>query len=344
MPENFEIARMWVFWLLPLPLLMYFLLPPFRIKSASLQVPSLKKAQEITGQTPRTSALVKKRNFFSWIILMFIWVSLVAALSSPQLVGEPELKVKTSRNFLIVTDISFSMAQEDWTVDGKRVSRWEAVKDVMHEFIAKREGDRMGLIFFGSSAYIQAPFTPDLKTVDQLLEEAAVGMAGQMTNIGKAIVKGIDMFDQDTIETKVMLVLTDGVDSGTDILPLDAADLAQKDSIHIYTLGIGDPNLPGIGDPNLPGADLDERTLKEIAEMTDARYFRAIDSGELGEIYDELDTLEPIEYEEETYRPKTLLYFYPLGAAIFFSLFAALLLSGYSLLRNLRQKESVLDG
>jgi Ca-activated chloride channel family protein len=125
------------------------------------------------------------------------------------------------------------------------------------------------------------------------------------------------MFEQDTIKTKVMLVLTDGVDAGTEILPLDAANLAKKDSIKVYTIGIGDPNGTG--------SDLDERTLEEIAGMTSASYFRAIDSERLDEIYSELDALEPIEYEEEEYQPVTLLYFYPLGIAIVTALFVLLI-------------------
>jgi Ca-activated chloride channel family protein len=330
MPENFEIANMWVFWLLPIPLLVYWLFPPLRMKSASLSIPNFKKVQEYTGQHPRSSALVKRRNIIAWIGLILIWILVLATLSSPQLVGEPEMKVKTSRNFLIVADISFSMAQTDWIIEGKKATRWEAVKKVMHDFIGKREGDRLGLIFFGSSAYIQAPFTPDLKTVDNMLEEANVGMAGQMTNIGKAIVKGIEMFDKDTMKTKVMLLLTDGVDAGTDILPLDAADLAEKDSILVYTIGIGDPNKPG--------ADLDEKTLVEIAEMTGAQYFRAIDAERLEEIYEELDRLEPIEYEEEEYKPTTLLYYYPLGAAIVLALILSFIFSSILVLKLLVNK------
>jgi len=328
MPENFEIAYPWVYFLILLPLFIYWLAPPFRIKSASLQVPNLEKAASITGLTPRKSALVTKKNKLVSILLFVIWILILMTLSSPRLVGEPELKVKTSRNFLIVADISFSMANSDWVIEGKRATRWEAIKSVMHEFIEKRTGDRMGLIFFGSSAYVQVPFTSDLKTVELLLEEADVGMAGQMTNIGKAVVKGIEMFDQDTIKTKVMLVLTDGVDSGTEILPLDAADLAKKDSIHIYTLGIGDPENSG--------SDLDEKTLKEISEMTNARYFRAIDTEELSEIYTELDKLEPIEYEEETFKPTTLLYHYPLTLAIIITVVLSMILGIVSLLKNKR--------
>lgn len=332
MPENFEIAYYWVFWLLPLPLLVYWLLPPLRIRSASLTIPNLQKAQQYSGEKARSSAMVKRRNFFSLASLTLIWVLLLIALSSPQLVADPEMKVKTSRNFLILADISFSMAQNDWMIDGQRVRRWDGVKSVMHDFISKREGDRMGLIFFGSSAYIQAPFTPDLVTVDAMLEEADVGMAGQMTNIGKAIVKGIEMFEQDTVKTKVMLLLTDGVDAGTDILPLDAADLAKNDSIHVYTIGIGDPESGN--------SDLDEQTLIEISEMTDAQYFRAIDAVRLNEIYDELNKLEPIEYEEEEFKPRTLLFYYPLAAALFLAIFESLVLSMIKLIRHYKNKQS----
>lgn len=332
MPENFEIAHLWILWLLPLPFLVYWLIPSLHLKSASLSIPNFQKALEYTGQKPRKSALVKRRSFFSYIALFLIWVLLLASLSSPQLVAEPEMKIKTSRNFLIVADISFSMAQKDWVIDGKKTKRWEAVKYLLHDFISKREGDRMGLIFFGSSAYIQAPFTPDLATVDKMLEEADVGMAGQMTNIGKAIVKGVEMFQQDTIKTKVMLLLSDGVDAGTDILPLDAADIAKKDSIQIYTIGIGDPNKSG--------SDLDEETLEEIAELTDGQYFRAIDSDRLEEIYTELELLEPIEYEEEEYKPKTLLYYYPLGIALAIAILLSFINSLIAINNQFRNSDS----
>jgi Ca-activated chloride channel family protein len=318
MPANFEIAYPWVFLLLPLPLLVYWLLPALKMRSASLTLPTYQKAIDYTRQKPKRSALIKSRGWLRWLVLLLSWILVVAALSSPQLVGEPEMRVKTSRNFLIVADISFSMATKDWEIEGKRARRWDATKDVMYEFIEKREGDRMGLIFFATSAYIQAPFTPDLQTVRQMLDEADVGMAGQMTNIGKAITKGVEMFERDTIETRVMLLLTDGVDAGTDILPLDAADMAKKDSVIIYTIGIG---TPGTG-----GSDLDEKTLLEIADMTGGQYFLARDKDRLQEIYTELDKLEPIEYEEEENKPVTLLYYYPLAGAIVLLLFIALVL------------------
>ena len=308
MPENFQIAYPWVLVLLLLPILIYWLLPPIKNRSSALKFPYFKSASKVTNQKPKKASFVKTRNWISWIVMYAIWILLVAALSSPQLVGKPEKKIKTARNFLIVADLSFSMANNDWMIDGEKVTRWTAVKDIMHDFIAKRQSDRMGLVFFGSNAYVQAPFTSDLKTIQTMLEEADVGMAGQMTNIGKAIVKGMDLFQRDTIQSKVMLLLTDGVDSGTEILPLDAASLAKKDSTVIYTVGIGDPGNRG--------SDLDERTLKEIADMTDGKYFRAKDVEALENIYIELDTLEPLEYEEERFVPITLLYYIPLGIAL----------------------------
>jgi len=308
MPENFQIAYPLVAFLLLLPPLIYWLLPPIKNRSSALKFPYFLRASKVTNQKPKKASFIKKRNWFSWIIMYAIWILLVAALSSPQLVGKPEKKIKTARNFLIVADLSFSMANNDWVLDDKKVTRWAAVKDIMRDFIGKRQSDRMGLVFFGSNAYIQAPFTSDLNTIQTMLDEADVGMAGQMTNIGKAIVKGMDLFERDTIQSKVMLLLTDGVDSGEEILPLDAASMAKKDSTVIYTIGIGDPGNSG--------SDLDERTLTEIADMTGGKYFRAKDAEALENIYTELDTLEPIEYEEESFVPKTLLYYIPLGIAL----------------------------
>ena len=308
MPENFQFAYPYIAFLAPLPFLVYWLLPAIKNKSSALVFPYFEQTVITSNQKPKKSSHIKKRNWISWISMYLVWVLLLVALASPEIVGKPEKKIKTSRNFLILADLSFSMANKDWFIDNNRVTRWAAVKDIMQDFIIRRKSDRMGLIFFASNAYIQASFTSDLNTVQNLLDEADVGMAGQMTNIGKAIVKGMDLFERDTIKSKVILLLTDGVDSGMDILPLDAANMAKKDSTIIYTVGIGDP-----GDSS---SDLDERTLTEISDLTGGKYFRAKDAEELERIYTELDSLQPIEYEEESYTPKTLLFYYPLGLAM----------------------------
>ncbi len=317
MPENFQFAYPYVAFLAVLPFIIYWLLPAIKNRSTALLYPYFDRTAIVSKQKPKKAAYIKKRGWFASVSMYMIWLLLIVAMASPELVGKPEKTVKTSRNFLILADLSFSMANKDWFIDGRRVTRWNGVKDIMRDFIIRRESDKMGLIFFGSNAYIQAPFTTDLKTVRTMLDEADVGMAGQMTNIGKAVVKGMDMFERDTIQSKVMLLLTDGVDSGTEILPLDAANMAKKDSTIIYSVGIGDPGSSS--------SDLDERTLTEMAQLTGGKYFRAKDAEALENIYKELDLLEPIEYEEETYVPKTLLYFYPLGLALGWGLFLILI-------------------
>ncbi len=329
MPENFQFAYPYVALLAPLPFLVYWLLPAIKNRSSALIYPYFERTAIVSKQKPKKASHIKKRNGFAWVAMYLIWLLLLVAMASPELVGKPERKIKTSRNFLILADLSFSMANKDWVIDSQPVTRWQAVKDIMQDFIVRRKSDRMGLVFFASNAYIQAPFTSDLETVRTMLDEADVGMAGQMTNIGKAIVKGMDMFERDTIESKVMLLLTDGVDSGMDILPLDAANMAKNDSTIIYTVGIGDPGNSS--------ADLDERTLSEISNLTGGKYFRAKDAEELEGIYAELEKLEPIEYEEESFIPKTLLYYYPLGSALALALTLVLLSNMILIFRRLRK-------
>lgn len=311
----FEFGNIWVLSLFPLPFLAYWLLPPLHTKSNVIMVPFIQRAAKASGEKLRKRAWISQKNLLQWIFLLLAWTSLLLALARPQIVGQAEMKVKTVRSFVIAADISFSMAHKDWVVDGVRSTRWDAVKSLLSEFIAKREGDRVGLIFFGTNAYLQTPFTTDLETVDWFLEETEVGMAGQMTSIGKAIGFGIRLFEQDSLDQKVMLLLTDGKDGGKGVSPTDAAYMAKNDSIKIYTLGIGDPTQPG--------SDLDEVTLQNISDITGGKYFRAIDAKELEKIYTELELLEPMEFEEEEYKPTTSLYYIPLIAA---SLISVLLL------------------
>ncbi len=322
----FEFANIWVLWFFPLPFLVFWILPPVRRKSDVVGVPFLERAATASEQKLRKGAWISKRTLFQWIFLTLAWVGLLLAVARPQLVGLPEIKVKTARSFVVAADISFSMANRDWVVDSVRQTRWEAVKQLMGEFIVQREGDRLALVFFGTNAYLQTPFTTDLEVVEWFLEETDVGMAGQMTSIGKAIGFGIRLFEEDTLDQKVMLLLTDGKDGGKGISPSDAAYMARRDSIKIYTLGIGDPDAPG--------SDLDEATLKNISEITGGRYFRAMDAAQMQEAYATLQELEPMEFEEEEYKPVTALYFYPLVVSMLLS-FLLLFIRGF---QNLLRK------
>ena len=306
---HFEIAYKWVFFLLPLPLLVYAILPALRKRRLALITPAFLRAADVSEQKPQTRAWVTRRNIFGWIILLLCWCCLLAAASSPRYVGKPEKKTKLVRSFLIAADISFSMAERDWVVDGNRMTRWEAVRHIMKDFVKDRKSDQVGLVMFATHAYLQSPLTVDLPTITWLLDETEVGMAGQMTSLGEAIGFSIKVFRADTVKQKVMLLLTDGVDSGEDIAPLDAAQAARKDSITIYTLGIGKAQGSG-------GYNIDEKGMTEIAHLTGGKYFNAMNEGELKKVYEELNKLEPIEYEEQQYKPVELLYYYPLLAAV----------------------------
>lgn len=310
---HFEIAYKWVFLLLPLPLLAYWLLPPLRRRRAALIAPFYQRAIRVSGQKQQRSSWVSSRNWWMWLMLVFCWICLIAAASSPRLVSKPGKKPKTVRSFLIAADISYSMAQTDWVVHGKRMSRWDAVKALMKDFVVKRKSDQVSLVVFGSNAYLQAPLTTDLNMITWLLDQTEVGMAGQMTNIGDAISFSIKILKEDTIQQKVMFLLTDGVDTGTDILPMDAANVAKKDSIIIYTMGIGTAT-------GKSGYDLDEKTLKNVAAETGGQYFNAMNEQELNQVYATLDKLAPVTYEEDSYTPVTLLYYYPLAAAALLAL------------------------
>lgn len=317
---NLEFEYPWMFWLLLLPLLMI-LIPPLKYRSEALFTPFFESVLKLKKEKPHKGVQIARRNGIALVLMYVIWGCLILAAASPQLVGEPEKQIKTARNFLINADISLSMETRDWfDKTGKRTSRWEAVKEVMEEFIQRRQGDRIGLILFGAQAYLQTPFTDDLEVVEALLQESQVGMAGAKTAIGNSIGKSVELFQQDSIQKKVIVLLTDGADSGSELQPIQAARLAAIDSITIYTIGIGSKNTRTY--------ELDDYTLSEIARASGGQYFEASDRERLEEIYAELDALEPIEYENKDFIPRRLLFYYPLVLALILAL-------GYHLIAGL---------
>lgn len=318
--QQLELGLPWVLWLLPIPLL-FLLLPPVKYRSESFFYPLFNRVIAIKNEKLSRGVRIGQRRWFQMILIWLIWICLITSLASPQLVSEPEKQLKTARNLLLNVDLSLSMNSRDWTsAEGERTTRWEAVKEIMGEFIEGREGDRMGLVLFASQAYLQAPFTTDLELILSLLDETEIGLAGSKTVIGNAIGKGMELFRSDSIDKRVMILVTDGADSGSELPPLQAARMAALDSITIYTIGIGSISSGAY--------ELDEPGLTAIAEATGGQYFRASDREGLQEIYTLMDELEPIEFEDEDYIPRRLLFYYPLmaafGLAVLFHLLAGL--------------------
>ena len=243
------------------------------------------------------------------------------ALARPTYYGDPVDIELSGRDLMMAIDISPSMKEQDLSLNNQSVSRLEVVKQVVSDFIKERRGDRVGLILFGSQPYIQAPLTFDTETVDTLLKEAYLGMAGQATAIGDAIALGVKRLRNRPENSRVLILMSDGANTAGEIPPEKAAQLAAQENIKIYTIGIGADEMLKrslfITQRVNPSADLDEKMLTNIADATQGQYFRARDTEALKEIYDRINELEPIEQEGKTYRPSKAIYFWFLAAALF---------------------------
>ena len=315
----------WVAICLPLPLLIRWLSQSQENTQAALAVPSL----EVFSEVSANSAGQEGGRWWRLIMLWLIWSLLIIACARPQWTGEPVTLPTSGRDLMLAVDISGSMATEDMRIENQFVDRLSIVKSVVGQFVSERQGDRVGLVLFGTNAYLQAPLTFDLKSVNRLLAEAPVGIAGGKTAIGDAIGLAVKRLRLRPQEDKVIILLTDGANNVGEVEPNKAAELAAHDGIKIYTIGVGAEEMRvrglfGRGRVTNPSADLDEDTLQSVADATNGRYFRAKDTTMLAEIYALIDELEPIDQDPETYRPIQALYFWPLSAAIV--LFALLLL------------------
>ena len=314
----------WAFLLLPLPWFIYKFSPPaLAAEEAALWVPSLSAFSGVQHQRSR------RRGRWQLLLALCCWLLLVGATARPQWLGDPiELPI-SGRDLLLAVDLSGSMQTEDFYLHGKTVDRLTALKAVAGKFIQQRVGDRLGLILFGDQPYVQVPLTFDRRTVERLLDEAAIGLAGQKTAIGDAIGLAVKRLKQGEGKEQVLILLTDGANTAGQLTPLKAADLAAAEGLKIYTIGIGAESMEVRGflftQRVNPSADLDEKTLTAIAQKTGGRYFRARDTEQLAEIYAELDRLEPVERDHDVYRPVSELYPWPLGMALFGSILILLL-------------------
>ncbi|SDH39542.1 Ca-activated chloride channel family protein [Pseudomonas flavescens] len=315
----FELAWPWIFLLAPLPWLLRLWLPPADSGEAALQVSFLDELENLSGRRARLQLPPWKKQ----VHFALLWLLLLCAAARPQWVGEPLPLPASGRDLLIAVDVSGSMDYADMRWDDEEVSRLTLVKHLIGEFIEGRSGDRLGLILFGSQAYLQAPLTFDRQTVRTWLDEAVIGIAGKNTAIGDAIGLAVKRLRQRPAHSRVLVLITDGANNGGEIEPMTAARLAAEEGVTIYPIGIGaDPqqggNFAAFGFN--PSLDLDEPTLRAIAELTGGDYFRARDQHELQAIEATLDRLEPVAQQPTLARPALALYAWPLAAAVLLSL------------------------
>ncbi len=282
------------------------------------------------------------------VLLIIAWMFLVLACARPLHVGDPVNLPLSGRDLMLAIDISPSMKERDMLLKGVESTRLEAVKYVVGDFIERRQGDRLGLILFGSQPYIQAPLTFDLKTVNTLLDEAFLGMAGQATAIGDAIALATKRLRDRPEQSRVLILLSDGQNTAGEIPPEKAAQFAVLENIRIYTIGIGAEEIIkrsffGVQRIN-PSADLDEAMLQQIADTTKGKYYRARNLEELEAIYEEIDQLEPIDQEQRTYRPRKSLVHWFIGLSLIAWVLSRLVSSLDSQLRDLKYQRALKGG
>lgn len=257
---------------------------------------------------------------------------MILALARPQW-GTREVSVRTEGiNIILAMDLSESMGALDFNNGGKIIDRLEAAKDVIHNFIGKRTGDRIGLVVFGSEAYTQLPLTRDYDTISDVLQRLHIGAAGKSTAIGDAIGISLKRLEDIKGKSNIIILLTDGRSNSGSLTPEAAVEIAAKKEVKIYTVGIGGEgrapfrvNVPGVGTRYVyQQVDMDEDALKDIAKKTNGQYFRAEDLQRLEKIYDTIDQLEKTEAVVKIYDNYRDLYAY--------SLFPAFVLLGFWIL------------
>lgn len=323
--SDFVFAAPWVFFLLPLPALVFYFLPRAKRERAAVRVPFFNTVRAIYQHEGLGHAASKPGKL---VLLSLLWFLLLISAARPQWVGESINLPASGRDLLLAVDISASMREQDMLVEDQYLERISVVKFVAGDFVKRRKGDRLGLILFGTEAFLFSPLTFDRETVNTLLQETQIGFAGGKTAIGDAIGLAIKRLRDRPESQRVLILLTDGANTAGEVSPRQAADLAKMAGIKIYTIGVGANEIIrrdffGRVRKMNPSSDLDEETLRYISATTGGEYFRAQNPEELVKIYQYLDELEPIDLEEETFRPVHSLFYWPLAVALFLSFLVA---------------------
>ena len=318
-----EWAWPWLLVALPLPWLVARLWQPAHTQaSAALHLPyALDGLDAATGANPVSR--------WRRALAILAWCALLVAAARPQWVGEAEALPRSGRDLLLAVDASGSMSIQDMAIGGRAVNRYAAVKAIAGDFIRRRVGDRIGLVVFGSQAYLLTPLTFDRDTVFKQLDESAIGLPGKETAIGDAVGLSIKRLRERPLDRRVLILLTDGVNDAGELDPRKAIDLAVSEQVKIYTIGIGADSMrvDGFFGSQVvnPSADIDEKMLTTMADKTGGRFFRARNTAELAQIYGEIDRLEPSADAQQQFRPVDEIFYWPLSAAALLALFATLL-------------------
>ena len=317
----------WLLVGLPLPLLIYALLPARRNAGAALRVPWSDRVQRIAAAGDGAMRV----HGFRWLAFI-AWCLLCVAAARPQQLGPAVAPPHVGRDLMLAVDLSASMGEEDMQLGGRMVDRLSAAKAVLSDFLDRRAGDRVGLIVFGERAFALTPLTLDRDSVRDQLGASVVGLAGRATAIGDAIALATKRLQpkeavKASSKQHVLILLTDGVNTAGTLDPHKAAEIARDSGVRIHTIAFGGNGGMSVFGFQLPmgGDEVDEAGLQQIATLTGGRFFRARDTDDLSGIYAEIDKLEPVERQGRMVRPKIERYPLPLAIALSLGLLALVL-------------------
>ena len=283
-------ASPYLLWLLFLlvPLIAYYVWRTLR-GGATIQISSVQGL----FRAPRTVRYYLRHLPF--VLRATALALLVVALARPQDVERLSNTSTEGIDIMLSIDVSGSMLARDFKPD-----RITAAKEVAGSFVADRYGDRIGLVAFAGEAYTQSPLTTDQGTLQTLLSRIRSGLIEDGTAIGNGLATAINRLRESEVKSKVIILLTDGVNNRGEIAPLTAAEIAKAQGIRVYTIGVGTEGMAPYPAVDMFGettfvqrkVEIDEKTLTSIAEMTGGRYFRATDKAKLKAIYDEINQME----------------------------------------------------
>ncbi|GEA52250.1 VWA domain-containing protein [Vibrio inusitatus NBRC 102082] len=284
---------------------LYWVLPAYRESDLAVRAPFFQRVVDITGTKAQPNSSIPHRTLIQKVSLVVTWCLLVVCTAQPVLLGKKVVQQKSSRDLMVALDLSKSMNKKDFpSANGQLTSRWQALEDLMQKFGSQRKGDRLGLTVFGSGAYLQVPFTDELTTWTQVVGSLSTEIAGPATAIGDAIGLSIRAFEVSQAKQKVLILVTDGSDTSSQLPPVEAAKVAKAHNISIHTIAMGDPATQ---DSN---AKVDIETLKKVSALTGGESYLAIDKGALEHILAEINRIEQSHYQQVSYQPYNYLYPY----------------------------------
>lgn len=281
-----EFADPWMFVLLGLPVAVYFLAPGSSPGGSALVVPEGVSRHILGGIAHGTAAIWDLRRVATFVI----WVLLIFALAGPRILAPQQALPMSGRDLILALDLSGSMVRDDFALNGKQVTRLDAVKAVGAAFARERAGDRVGLVVFGSEAYVAAAPTFDTDAIAQNVQELVIGISGRATNISDAVGISLKRLETSDAETKVIILLSDGVNNAGAATPRDVAGLASRMGVRIHTIALGPIAL---GETEEIRGAVDVQTLQAMSDISGGQMFRVRTTEDLRDAARTLDSLEP---------------------------------------------------